>query len=79
MDLLKGAAMPTIRISAMALTLALAATTLAQQPKDRRREGALKVGDAAPTLAADELASGQSVKLGDLRGRPTVLIFGSCT
>src|SRR5262245_53937600 len=69
----------TIRVGAVALTMAVAVTALAQAPKDRRREGTLKVGDTAPSVTADELASGKSVKLADLRGRPTVLIFGSCT
>ncbi|HTK75791.1 MAG TPA: hypothetical protein VL371_11075 [Gemmataceae bacterium] len=72
--------MPTaLRSRAVCVTLVLAATALAQSPKDRRREGSLKVGDAAPAAAADELASGKTVKLADLRGQPTVLIFGSCT
>jgi cytochrome oxidase Cu insertion factor (SCO1/SenC/PrrC family) len=69
----------TARLSAVALALAVAATSLAQQPKDRRREGTIKVGDAAPTVTADELSSGKTVPLADLRGKPTVLIFGSCT
>jgi cytochrome oxidase Cu insertion factor (SCO1/SenC/PrrC family) len=69
----------TMRVSAVALTFALAATAVAQSSKDRRREGTLKVGDAAPAVATDELASGKTVKLADLHGRPTVLIFGSCT
>ena len=48
---------------------------LAQRP----REGALKVGDPAPDVAAVELNGGKTVKLADQRGKPTVLIFGSCT
>jgi cytochrome oxidase Cu insertion factor (SCO1/SenC/PrrC family) len=69
----------TVRLGAVALTLAVAAMALAQPPKDRRREGTLKVGDPAPAVTANELSSGKSVKLADLRGQPTVLIFGSCT
>jgi len=70
-----------VRVIAIALALALAvvATALAQSPKDRRRDGTLKVRDAAPAVTADELASGKTVRLADLRGKPTVLIFGSCT
>ena len=69
----------TMRVGAVALTLALAATAVGQSPKDRRREGTLQVGDTAPAVAADELATGKTVKLADLRGKPTILIFGSCT
>ena len=67
------------RAGAVALIVGLAAAAFAQSPKDRRREGSLKVGDAPPAVTADELASGKTVKLADLRSRPTVLIFGSCT
>jgi len=69
----------TVRISAVVLTLALAVTTIGQQPKDRRREGTLKVGDLPPAISAEELSSGKTVKLDDMRGKPAVLIFGSCT
>jgi cytochrome oxidase Cu insertion factor (SCO1/SenC/PrrC family) len=71
--------MPAARTGAVALALALAATALADPPKPQKREGSLKVGDPAPAVAADELASGRAVKLADLRGKPVVLIFGSCT
>jgi hypothetical protein len=58
----------------------LAATALAADPpRHRPRQGTLKVGDPAPALAADLLGQSKSVKLADLRGKPTVLIFGSCT
>ena len=45
----------------------------------RPRPGSLKVGDPAPALAADLLGQSKSVKLAALRGKPVVLIFGSCT
>ena len=48
-------------------------------PKQRPQEGSLKVGDPAPAVAAGELDTEKTVKLADLRGRPAVLIFGSCT
>jgi hypothetical protein len=48
-------------------------------PAQQRQAGSLKVDDPAPALAADELATDKPVKLEDLRGKPTVLIFGSCT
>lgn len=68
-----------IAVGAVALILTVAVETAGQQPKQRPREGTLKVGDAAPALAAEVLAPGTAVKLADLRGRPTVLVFGSCT
>jgi hypothetical protein len=61
-----------------ALALAVAATALTDPPP-RPREGALKIGDAAPGLTLDDLHGKSTVKLADLRGKPVVLIFGSCT
>ena len=63
---------------AVATGVLLATIAVAADPP-RPRAGSLKVGDAAPTLAADLLGSSDSVKLADLRGKPVVLIFGSCT
>jgi hypothetical protein len=51
----------------------------ADPPRQRPREGTLKVGDPAPALAADLLGQAKAVKLADLHGKPVVLIFGSCT
>ena len=45
----------------------------------RPREGELKVGDAAPDFTVKDVRGKQAVKLSDLRGKPVVLIFGSCT
>jgi glutathione peroxidase-family protein len=49
----------------------------AQSP--RPRQGDLKVGDAAPDFTVKDVQGKQSVKLSDLKGKPVVLIFGSCT
>lgn len=45
----------------------------------QRRDGALKVGDAATDFTVKDMEGKKSVKLSDLRGKPVVLIFGSCT
>jgi cytochrome oxidase Cu insertion factor (SCO1/SenC/PrrC family) len=50
-----------------------------RQKYDRRREGSLKVGDLAPDFAVQDVSGQQTVRLSELRGRPVVLIFGSCT
>jgi cytochrome oxidase Cu insertion factor (SCO1/SenC/PrrC family) len=63
-----------------AVALLLAATSLdirAQTP--RSRQGDLKVGDAAPDFAVEDVQGKRVVKLSELRGKPVVLIFGSCT
>ena len=46
---------------------------------DRRREVAIKEGDVAPDFAVKDVDGKRSVKLSDLKGKPVVLIFGSCT
>ena len=71
----------SIRLGCAAVLLVAAGAALpAQQSKaPPRQEGSLKVGDPAPAAAADELATDKPVKLADLQGKPTVLIFGSCT
>jgi Peroxiredoxin len=60
----------------MFLVLA-AAGALAQEPQ--RRQGDLRVGDAAPEFSIQDVAGKMTVKLSGLKGRPTLLIFGSCT
>jgi cytochrome oxidase Cu insertion factor (SCO1/SenC/PrrC family) len=70
---------PSLCLAAAALALMLADATPADPPRRQPREGSLKVGDPAPALAADELHSGKTVRLADLKGQPVVLIFGSCT
>src|SRR5437764_521813 len=42
-------------------------------------QGTLKDGDLAPDFTLQELEGKRTVKLSDLRGKPAVLIFGSCT
>src|SRR4051812_24645597 len=75
-----------IRLGIAAVLLVAAGAALPAQPppskaapKQRPQEGSLKVGDPAPAVAAGELDTEKMVRLADLRGRPAVLIFGSCT
>ncbi|MFM8272691.1 MAG: redoxin domain-containing protein [Gemmata sp.] len=57
-----------------ALAAALAG---AQEPK--RQPGSLKVGDTAPAFELADADGKNPVKLADLKGKPVVLVFGSCT
>jgi hypothetical protein len=45
----------------------------------RAREGALRVGDAAPAFDLPTFDKQARVSLASLRGRPVVLVFGSYT
>ena len=57
------------------LVMLLAFGASAQQ----RREGNLKVGDAATDFTIKDIEGKKTVKLSELKGKPVVLIFGSCT
>jgi cytochrome oxidase Cu insertion factor (SCO1/SenC/PrrC family) len=46
---------------------------------DLRRDVALKEGSGAPDFTIQDLDGKNPVKLSDLKGKPVVLIFGSCT
>jgi cytochrome oxidase Cu insertion factor (SCO1/SenC/PrrC family) len=71
----------------VALTIAAAGPSLAdpapqEQPKKeqlRPREGNLKAGDPAPAFTVKDVTGKTTVKLENLRGKPVVLVFGSCT
>lgn len=67
----------TLALSSV-LLLAMSVTVWAQQSL-RPREGDLKVGDAAPDFTVSDVQGKMTVKLSDLKGKPVVLIFGSCT
>lgn len=43
------------------------------------REGNLKVGDAAPGFTVKDMHGKKTVTLSELKGKPVVLFFGSCT
>ncbi|MEK7467159.1 MAG: hypothetical protein AAB074_07085 [Planctomycetota bacterium] len=72
-----------------ALPLVIVAAVLsavAAEPLPRRDEGDEKekydgplVGDKAPAFTLKLLGSEETLRLRDLRGKPTVLIFGSYT
>lgn len=59
----------------LAALVAAANAAAAQQ----RRDGDLKVGDPAPDFVVSDVDGKNVVRLSDLRGRPVVLLFGSCT
>jgi hypothetical protein len=67
------------RIAFSAAVMIAATVVAADAPRRQPKVGSIKVGDAAPALAADQLGVDTTVKLADLRGKPVVLIFGSCT
>lgn len=67
------------------LVIGAGATGLAQKPmrtgeaRPRIRQGTLQDGDPAPEFELKDVAGKNAVQLGNLRGQPVVLIFGSCT
>ena len=67
-------------LSFVAVVIAAAAVAVAADPPKRQpQEGKLKVGDAAPNFAVQDVAGKKTIKLSQLQGKPVVLIFGSCT
>ena len=63
--------------AATGLLLAAALAVEAKQPQ--RRDGDLKEGSPAPEFSIKDAEGKKTVKLSDLKGKPVVLIFGSCT
>lgn len=62
------------------LVLTWAAPVWTQQPPKRPQpKDDLKVGDPAPDFTLQDVEGKQTVKLSGLKGKPVVLIFGSCT
>jgi cytochrome oxidase Cu insertion factor (SCO1/SenC/PrrC family) len=59
--------------------LLLAALWTVQAQQGERRDGDLKEGDAALDFTLSDSEGKNAVKLSDLKGKPVVLIFGSCT
>lgn len=63
---------------AASMLLAVLAADAFAQPR-QPRQGDLKVGDAAPDFTVKGMHGRETVTLSRLRGKPVVLIFGSCT
>jgi hypothetical protein len=61
------------------LTTRLATITLVMIALQAQPGGDLKEGDTAPDFTLQDVAGKKTVKLSELRGKPVVLIFGSCT
>ena len=58
----------------------LSAATHGQPPgRPQPRPGNLKVNDPAPDFTIKDVDDKATTKLSDLKGKPVVLIFGSCT
>jgi cytochrome oxidase Cu insertion factor (SCO1/SenC/PrrC family) len=66
-----------LALTAAALTGLLAAGMA--QEKQRPQQGNLKVGDPAPAFELTDVTGKSTVKLAELKGKPVVLVFGSCT
>jgi cytochrome oxidase Cu insertion factor (SCO1/SenC/PrrC family) len=74
--------LPSFAVAALLLAAApgAGADETKPDPKDPRgREGGLKAGDAAPAFTVKDLDGNKTVSLADLKGKPVVLFFGSCT
>lgn len=74
--------MTTLRWLAVALLLLGTAWNTQGQPdkkKDRRRDVDLKEGSVAPDFTVQDVDAKKVVRLSELKGKPVVLIFGSCT
>lgn len=66
------------RFAFAGLVLAVLANTTPAQERTIQ-QGDLKAGDPAPDFTAQSVDGKKTVKLFDLKGKPVVLVFGSCT
>ncbi|MBI3462954.1 MAG: redoxin domain-containing protein [Planctomycetes bacterium] len=66
------------RFFVASLLLSIASADAWAQPR-QPRQGDLRVGDSAPDFTVKDMHGRESVTLSRLRGKPVVLIFGSCT
>jgi cytochrome oxidase Cu insertion factor (SCO1/SenC/PrrC family) len=76
--------MMSVRAIIVLALLAVWQPCLSAQPSQKsgqrpNREGSLKPGDPAPDFILKDVEGKSTVKLSDLRGKPAVLVFGSCT
>ena len=65
----------------LAVTAAACLAVASARPVCAQGPGAptLRQGDAAPDFTVSSISGKQTVKLSELKGKPVVLIFGSCT
>jgi cytochrome oxidase Cu insertion factor (SCO1/SenC/PrrC family) len=67
------------------MALIFLATSLPAESQDKKKKGdlrkevALKEGSAAPDFTLKDADGKNAVKLSELKGKPVILIFGSCT
>ncbi|MBM3980741.1 MAG: redoxin domain-containing protein [Planctomycetes bacterium] len=69
-------------VTVTAALVVACACAVAQEPKKeppKREQGKLKIGDVAPGFELADVDGKKKVKLADLKGKPVVLVFGSCT
>ena len=66
-----------IPLVAGVLAAVLTAPGWAQPPQKQADD--LKEGSPAPDFTLQDMAGKKTVKLAELKGKPVVLIFGSCT
>lgn len=69
----------TVLWTVFAMLLAAVSSAIRAQDALRPRKGTLEVGDPAPDFQANDLRDNRTVRLSERQGKPTVLIFGSCT
>jgi cytochrome oxidase Cu insertion factor (SCO1/SenC/PrrC family) len=72
----------TLALAGLVLAWMATAASAQAPPKGERpqiRQGNLNDGDAAPDFSLADVAGKTTVKLSSLKGKPVVLIFGSCT
>ena len=63
--------------AASILAAVLAVPAWAQPPQKKADD--LKEGSPAPDFTIQDMAGKKTVQLSELKGKPVVLIFGSCT
>lgn len=83
---MKTSLLPFAFVLILTTSLSQAADENARQQQQQRQgarpnisQGTLKDGDAAPDFTLQDIEGKKTVKLSELRGKPAVLIFGSCT
>src|SRR4051812_9968832 len=82
----RGASMRHAQALSVVLLLGLASTAAAQSegaggrgfPLELRK-ASLRVGEPAPDFVLEDVSGKSTVRLSKLKGKPVVLIFGSCT